>query len=135
MEDSIAMRSIFGIAGILIVLGVGYYLYTNQFNKESNRSPKQQIDLVGLRGDLLSLAQAERLYFASNGSYATLEQLQQAGGTNFQGAIYRGYQFTIETDGLKHFQITARPADPARTDWPSLSVDETQQISVLNQNE
>jgi hypothetical protein len=130
------MKPIMGILGLVIVLAIGYHLYTTPFSRVSGtRPPKQLIDLAGIQGDLLSLAQAERLYFASNGTYATLERLQQEGNIRFQGSSHRGYLFNIETDGLKHFQITAKPADPTRTDWPVFSTDETQQISILNQNE
>jgi hypothetical protein len=77
------------------------------------------------------MAQAERLYFASNGVYANLDQLQQSGNIHFQGSNRRGYLFNIEIDGIQHFRIAAKPVDPARTDWPTFSIDETQQISIL----
>jgi hypothetical protein len=131
LEASTKMKPIMGILSLVIVLAIGYHLYTASINRVSGiRPPKQQIDMVGIQGDLLSLAQAERLYCASNGTYATLKQLQQAGNIQFQGSSRRGYLFNIEIDGFKHFRITAKPADPARADGPTLATDETQQISA-----
>jgi len=127
------MKSIMGILGIFIVLAIGYQLYVSSLDPESGSSPKQQIDLTGIKADMLSLAQAERLYFASNGAYATLNQLQQSGNIHFQGFNRRGYSFNIEIDGIQHFRITAKPIDSARADWPAFSIDETLQISTLGE--
>lgn len=125
------MKAIMGILGIFILLAIGYQLYTSSLDPESGSTPKQQMDLAGIEADILSLAQAERLYFASKGVYATLNQLQQSGNIHFQGSNRRGYSFNIEIDGIQHFRITAKPIDSAKADWPTFSIDETLQISTL----
>ncbi len=125
------MRSTLGLVGLVLALAIGYYVYTKQIDRtQGGISPKQQIDLAGVRSDLLSIAQAERIFLATNGAYATLEQLQQAGSIHFQGPGRRGYLYDIEIDGNRHFRVIARPADPSRTDSPTLFIDETMQISV-----
>jgi hypothetical protein len=129
------MRAIIGILSLVIVMAIGYQLYTSSLGPTGRSSLRQQIDLTGIQTDLLSLAQAERLYFASNGAYATLDQLQQAGNIHFQGPNRRGYRFDIEIDGVQHFRITATPADAAQTDRPAFSTNETQQISILGKDE
>jgi hypothetical protein len=130
------MKPMMGILGLVIVLAIAYHYYAIPFDVSGGgRPPAQQIDVIGVQGDLISLAQAERIYFAANGSYATLEQLQQGGNLRFQGSSHRGYLFAIEIDGSKHFRITAKPADPSKADWPSLAIDETQQISTTNPHE
>jgi hypothetical protein len=125
------MRAALGLVGLLIVLGVGYAVYTSQIQHVSNEKPlKQQIDLTGVQSDLLSLAQAERLYMAANGAYASLEQLRRSGVMNAIPAASRaGYGYSVEVDGAAHFRITARPADPSQEDMPVFSIDETMQIS------
>jgi hypothetical protein len=85
--------------------------------------------VVGVRSDLLAIAQAERLYMASNGTYASVEKLQQDGGLTFAGANRRGYNYAAEVEGGQHFRITATPVDPAKAAWPTLSIDDTMQIS------
>jgi len=119
-----------GFVGLLIVLGIGYAIYTSQIEHISNDRPlKQQIDLTGVQSDLLSLAQAERLHLAANGAYANLEQLRRSGVMNAIPAGNRaGYDYSIEVDGAAHFRITARPADPSQEHLPVFSIDETMQL-------
>jgi Tfp pilus assembly protein PilE len=125
------VRSTFGMVGLLIVLAIGYLIYSIQIRSVTNDKPlAQQTNLVAVRGQLLSLGQAERLYLATNGSYATLEQLQHSDAMSiFPESNRRIYLYTVEVDGAAHFRITARPADPSRTDFPTLFIDETMQIS------
>jgi flagellin-like protein len=124
------MRAISGILGLVLVLAIVYFVYRMQISKDGgNPPPKQQIDLTAVRSDLLSLAQAERRYFATNGTYATLEQLQQTGTIHFPGTGRRGYTYAIETGDAEHFRITAKPSDPTRIDWQTISIDETMQFS------
>lgn len=125
------MKAVFSLGGLVIALAIVYFLYKAQLPEGAGggKSSIEQIDLTGVRTDLLGLAQSERLYLASNSTYASLEQLQQAGAVTFSGAKRRGYHYAIEVDAGKHFKITATPADPAKSGWPVLSIDETMQIS------
>jgi hypothetical protein len=66
---------------------------------------------------------------ASHGSYASVDELQQDGSITFSGANRRGYNYTAEVEGGQHFTITARPSDPAKATWPTVSIDETMQIA------
>ena len=123
------MRSVAGILGLVLVTAVVYYLYALQFSRlEGGSPPAQQIDLVGVRSDLVSLAQSERIFLAMNGVYGTLEQLRLSGNTHAR-ATRRGYVYEAEIDGARHFRIIARPADPSGPEGFALSIDETMQIS------
>jgi hypothetical protein len=124
------MRAALGLIGLLAVLAVGYYIFTAQVAPVVNGgSPVQQMDLVAVKSDLLSLAQCERFYLATNGSYGTIEQLRQAGSLNpFPGDNHRGYVYEVEIKGGAHFRITAKPVDPAKGELPTLSIDETMKI-------
>ena len=57
------------------------------------------------------------------------DDLQQDGSLTFSGANRRGYNYTAEVDDGQHFKITAKPSDPAKTSWPTLSIDETMQVT------
>ena len=73
------MRATFGFIGILMVLGIGYLIYSTQIQSGSNGEQlPQQTNLIAVRQGLLSLGQSERLYMATKGSYATLEQLSNS---------------------------------------------------------
>ncbi|MBZ5498773.1 MAG: hypothetical protein LAP85_20435 [Acidobacteriia bacterium] len=125
------MRSIMGMIGLLAVLVVGYFIYSAQVQRGASDKPVAElIDLVAVRSDLLSLGRSEKLYLATNGSYASLDQLRQSGNTNpFPEGSRRGYVYEAEVDGAAHFRITAKPMDSSRTDLPTLSIDETMRIT------
>jgi hypothetical protein len=116
---------------LVIVLAIGYFIFKSQFTQGpgGGAPPQQQIDVVGVRSDLLAMAQAERLYLASHGTYATVEQLQQEGSLTFSGTNRRGYNYVAEVNDGLSFRITARPADPAKEGWPTVAIDETMQIT------
>jgi len=124
------MRATLGLIALLAVLAVGYYIFRAQVAPVvSGGSPVQQMDLVAVRSDLLSLAQCERFYLATNGRYGSMEQLRQAGNLNpFPGDNHPGYVYEVEINGVAHFRITARPVDSARGELPTLSIDETMRI-------
>jgi hypothetical protein len=125
------MRAALGMVGLLIVLGIGYLIYSSQIHQVTNDKPLvRQTGLISVRGDLIALAQSEKMYFAANGRYATLEQLKHSNMMNsFPDGSRSGYRYSVEVDDAEHFQITASPSDPNGSDLPTLSVDETLQIS------
>jgi hypothetical protein len=119
----------FGLLGVLVVLGVGYFVTQQSVSSGSTQaSPQEQIDVIGVRQQLLTIAQAERQYLASLGTYATLEQLAQEellpGGTDV-----RGYRFTAVADGSSGFVVTATPSDEQKAEWPVLEIDERMQVA------
>ena len=90
--------------------------------------PQQQVDVVGIRSELLAIGQAERQYLVAHSTYGTLDDLEQdkllTGGAN-----RRGYVFSVQTDGSQGFTVTASPQDPDKQNWATLSVDQTMQVS------
>lgn len=120
---------IFAILGVVLALGVGIYLYERSAaSLPAGESPTAQIDTVAIRQRLLTIAETERRYQAANGAYATLEQLSQEnllpGGTE-----QRGYRFTAVVNGNSGFTITATPVDRNKSDWPTLVVTESMQVT------
>lgn len=118
---------IFGILGVVIVLGVGFFVYQRSIADVSeDGSPQELIDTTAIRQRLLTIAQTERQYQASNGKYATLEQLADdnllPGGTE-----QRGYTFTASVTSTG-FTITATPTAADKADWPTLEVTESMQV-------
>ena len=125
------MKSAGAVLGLLIALAVGYLVY----KAEVSGGPKgatpshDQVDASGVTSDLLSIGLAERLYLASHGTYASLDELRQEGGITFSGTNRHGYNYGADVDDGRHFKVTAVPSDPAKTAWPRFSVDETMQVS------
>jgi hypothetical protein len=123
------MRAALGMVGLLMVLAIGYAIYSTQIQRVTDGKPAiQHINLVAVKSDLLSLAQSERLYLAANASYASLEDLRRSGISNSFPEDRLGYRYAAEVDGAAHFRIIASPKDSSRADLPVLSIDETMQI-------
>jgi hypothetical protein len=123
------MKRVGGLLGIVIALGVGYFLFKAQTTQgpAGAAPPQQTIDVVGVKNDLLVIAQAERVYMASHGGYASIEALEQDGALQFTGTSRRGYNYAAEING-EHFRIVATPADPAKAGWPTLAIDDSMQV-------
>jgi hypothetical protein len=120
-----------GLIGALIALGAGYFVYNAQLTQSGpamTASPREQIDVMSIRTALLEIGQAERQYVNAHGAYGTLDQLR-ADGPPELGTDRRGYVFVVEPNGAQSFRATGKPADPARSDWPTLTIDETMQIT------
>jgi hypothetical protein len=118
------------ILGLVIALGVGYFVYDGSLTQGTvaQAPPQQQIDEVSIRTQLQTIGQAERQYLVAHSTYGTLEQLQQ--DNLVLGALnQRGYTLSATVDGSRGFTVTATPTDPDRAGWPTLAIDETMVIS------
>lgn len=119
------------ILGLVIAMAIVWFVVKTQFSQgpAGAQPPKETIDVVGVKSDLLSIAQAERIYMASHGAYGSVDELQQEGSLSFSGTNRRGYSYSADVDDGQHFKITASPVDPAKAGWPTLSIDETMQVT------
>jgi hypothetical protein len=125
------MKATAGFLGIVLALGTAFYLYNAQLTRagmSGTASPQEQIDVTGIRMALLEIATAERTYVAAHGTYGTLEQLR-AEGAPALGTDRRGYAFQLELNGSQNFTATARPTDPNKQGWPTLTVDASMQVA------
>jgi hypothetical protein len=124
------MRSALTIAGLLVALGVGYFVYSKSLTSSgvAEAPPQQTIDVVGIKTHLLNIGQAERTYLAAHGTYGTIEQLQADGPASL-GTEQRGYIFTALPNGAQSFNVTATPTDPGKAGWPTLVIDETMVVT------
>jgi len=131
------MRSLIGLvlaAGI--ALGV-YYFYLKQAAPAPGQVVTQAISTVGVEMDLNAIAQAERMYQAQNGSYASLDQLLSSGTMNLARTSRDGYTYTVDTSPAG-FTVTARhpdvpaPAGVTPPHYPVISVDQNMQVQQSN---
>ena len=127
-----------GLIGILVVaaLGMGIYMYTlKQAAPGPGLVATQAIDVTGVQMDLMSIAQAERMYYAQNGAYTDLSTLASNGTMNITRTSRGGYTYSVETTD-NGFTATARytappvemPKGVAPPHWPTISVDQTMTI-------
>jgi hypothetical protein len=127
-----------GLISLLVtaVIGVGMYLF---FLKQASPGPgmvaTQAISVTGVQNDLVSIAQAERLYFTQNGSYTDLATLASSGTMNITRTSRDGYTYTAEPSG-NTFTVTARytalppemPKGVAPPHFPTFTIDQTMQV-------
>ena len=127
-----------GLIGIMITaaVGLGIYMYTlKQAAPAPGMVVTQNISVVGVKNDLISIAQAERMYYTQNGSYADLSTLSSSGTMNITRTSRDGYTYTAEHAG-NAFTVTAtytappvsNPAGVTPPHFPTFTIDQTMEV-------
>jgi hypothetical protein len=64
--------------GTIVTMAIGLYIYSAQvkaFVPGTSRNPEDMVTITGVKNDLIGIANAERGYLASQGKYASLDEL------------------------------------------------------------
>jgi hypothetical protein len=73
------MGRVFGFVGTVVTLAIGMYIYSLQVKTltpaAGNGNSQDFATITGVKNDLISIANAERGYLASQGKYASLDEL------------------------------------------------------------
>jgi hypothetical protein len=115
-------------------MAAGLYIYSRQVQSTSaatgTNNPKAAINITGVRTDLMTIAQAERGYFALEGKYASLDDLISS--RSLSVARQRlPYSYDIET-GSSGFRVVASRTGEDNSGAPAqISVDENMQFQVV----
>ncbi len=126
------MRGVFGFLTLVIAVGIGMYIYSQQAQSSSAaagaNNPKAAINITGVRSDLLSIASAERRYYATEGKYASLDELVSS---NYITVARQRPPYTYEVQvGSSGFRVVATRSGDAAAGTPGeLSVDENMEFS------
>jgi hypothetical protein len=122
-----------GFVALLIAVGIGMFIYRQQLTgsgdiTQGTGNPTAAINITGVKNDLLSMAQAERTYWATNSHYASLEDLKATGDLAVDPSRGRdGYSYSAAFDD-QTFTITATYSGPT-PNMPTISIDQTMQVS------
>jgi len=125
------MRSVLSLLVVLVIVLLSYKLYFSKMGNENGGtiSPVQTIDVVGVKNDLLAIAQAERAYQAEHGDYASLDDLASSGGLTMRRLSRDGYTYDVETS-TGSFRVVAHcPA--AASSCTNYSIDESMEIRAM----
>jgi hypothetical protein len=127
------------MAGILVTAAVALgisYLYLKRLPTDNHGTvATQNISLTGVKNDLISIAQAERLYVAQNGACAGLDTLVSSGSLSADSTASKlgrdGYTYTVDCSGV-NFRVTASHA-PASAGgpplhYPGMSIDQSMEV-------
>jgi type IV minor pilin ComP (DNA uptake receptor) len=128
------MKSMVGLI-ISAAIGLGIYMYTlKQASPGPGMVVTQNISIVGVKNDLISIAQAERMYYAENSTYADLATLNSTGAMSTMRSGRDGYTYTVDTSG-SGFTVTATytppiaaPAGVTPPHFPTYSIDQTMEV-------
>lgn len=122
----------FGFISLIVVMAIGVYLYSVQLRGTSApgqaANPTAVTDSVSVKGDLLSIGSAERRFYATEGHYASFDELKEGSYITFPKQKQH-YTYDVETSDAG-FRATATRDDggsPAQ-----LSIDESMEIHSSN---
>jgi hypothetical protein len=127
------MRGLGSVLGLLVVVLIAGLTYKFYFQKSASVSgastPAQTIDVVGVKSDLLAIAQAERLYQAQHDSYGSMDDLVSSGAMSMRKSGRDGYTYDVNTstDG---FQVVAHCPVQANPGCTSYSIDQTMAVQT-----
>lgn len=130
------MSRILGFVGILAVLAVGMYIYKQQILATSapggaTANPRGTVDVVGVKNDLVAVAQAERRYWATNGKYTSIDELISNGDISMQKPSRGPFNYSSDFSD-EGFTITATYSGDTEGVPKTLSIDQTMEIKSSN---
>jgi hypothetical protein len=127
------MRGLGSVLGLLVVVLIAGLTYKFYFQKsvsvDGASTPSQTIDVVGVKSDLLAIAQAERLYQAQHDSYASMDELVSSGAMSMRESSRDGYTYEVDAS-TNSFQVLAHCPVQANPGCTSYSIGQTMEIQT-----
>jgi hypothetical protein len=126
------MGRAFGFLTLIAVVAAGAYIYMRQTQgvmSAGTSNPTATVDLIGVRNDLIAIAQAERSHGAAQGNYVSIDALRSQGDLAMTRDNRGPYSYSAELNETS-FRIVATYAGPESSGMPkTISVDQTMQVS------
>jgi hypothetical protein len=125
------MGRAFGFLTLIIVVAVGAYIYMRQTQgvmTAGTSTPTATVDLIGVKNDLLAIAQAERSHGALQGNFVSLDELRSQGDLTMPRNNRGPYTYSAEVDAGA-FRIVATYSGPDPGMPKTISIDQSMQIS------
>jgi hypothetical protein len=128
------MSRVFGFVGLFLVLGVGLFIYKQQIEATSApggamSNPHATIDVVGVKNDLVAMAQGERRRYASEGKYVSLDELISNGDISMQKPSRGPFNYSSDVSE-SGFVITATNSRGDAGAPKTISIDQTMEIKT-----
>jgi Tfp pilus assembly protein PilE len=131
-----------GMIGLLVTaaIGMGIYMYTlKQAAPGPGMVVTQNISITGVKNDLVSIAQAERMYYTQNGAYTDLTTLASSGTMNITRTSRDGYTYSVDSSG-NSFTVTAtytpppveNPAKVTPPHFPTYTIDQSMEVHQID---
>lgn len=124
------MGRLVGILVVALIVIVTYKLYFSHLQQAGiSGASEQGLSTIGVKTDLIAIAQAERTYLGEHGSYASLDELT-ASGALASKKEREGYTYSVETSGTG-FTATARCHTTAGQPCTSFATDQTMEVRAI----
>lgn len=124
------MRSLLSLVVVLAIVFISYKLYFSQLKSATgSAAPASTIEATGVKNDLIAIGQAERMYQAEHGSYATLDQLNSSGAMSVAKTGREGYSYAVDSSE-NSFRAEAR-CSATVAGCVSYGIDETMEIRAI----
>ncbi|HEY6308954.1 MAG TPA: hypothetical protein VI488_21130 [Candidatus Angelobacter sp.] len=125
------MNRAFGFIMLIIVVGAGAYIYMRQSQSvmtAGTSTPTATVDLIGVKNDLLAIAQAERSHAALQGHFVSIDELRSQGDLTMLRNNRGPYTYSADVSD-SDFRIVAiySGADPGMP--KTISIGQSMQIS------
>lgn len=126
------MRALASVLVVALLAGGIYYFYVRRMpTVAEGTAATQAISLTGVQSDLLSIAQAERMYMVQNGNCGSMGELVSSGALAVSKPGRDGYTYSVECSG-SNFSVTAShapvPAGVQGVRYPTMTIDQTMQV-------
>lgn len=123
------MKGLIGLLAVALIGGAIYWMALTKTQGATGTSgtPAQTISTVGVENDLLAIAQAERMYRAEHGSYASLDELNSSGALTGQKTGRGGYTYSVDASA-SGFMARATCDSSASASCTNFAVDQTMQV-------
>jgi hypothetical protein len=125
-----------GLLGLLVVaviVGLAYKYYfagTDPQTAAIVSKPRQAIDAVGVKNDLIAIAQAERSYQVQNSKYGSLDDLVSSGTLSMPKSGRDGYTYEV-TSTDDNFHVIAHCPTATIPGCSNFTVDSTLQVTTM----
>jgi competence protein ComGC len=123
------MGRVLGFLGTIVTMAIGLYIYSVQVKAVVpgvGRNPEEVATITGVKNDLIGIANAERGYLASQGKYASMDELISGNYLTMKGER-PPYIYDVQTTESSFRATATRTTEgsPAQ-----LSITESMQLQV-----
>jgi len=116
---------------MLVVLVISLFIYKYYFGSAQQAmgpaGPMQTIDVIGVKNDLLGIAQAERVYWAQHNTYGSMDDLVSSGALAIKKSGRPGYTYDEESSS-ESFRVTARCTGPVPPGCTNFAIDQSMEV-------
>lgn len=124
--------SVLGLLVVAVIVGLAYKYYftgTDPQTAAMMSKPRQAIDAVGVKNDLIAIGQAERTYQVQNSKYGSLDDLISSGALSMPKSGRDGYTYEVTTTD-DNFHAIARCPTATIPGCSNYMVDMTMQVTI-----